>query len=164
MRRGVVGLVGGAAAALVAALVWWGGGGMVGAAGEPGARMAAGPAITVYKSATCGCCRDWVGHLERDGFVVTTIDLEALEAVKERYGVPRSLWSCHTGIVAGKVIEGHVPADIIRSFLAEPMPDADGLAVPGMPMGSPGMEGPYRERYDVFAFRTDGEARVYASR
>jgi hypothetical protein len=121
------------------------------------------PTVTVYKSPTCGCCRNWVAHLREHGFEVETVDTDRLDAVKVRYGVPAELRSCHTAIVDGKVVEGHVPADVIMTFLADST-DATGLAVPGMPMGSPGMEGPYREAYDVLSFGGEGDPRIYAVR
>lgn len=122
-----------------------------------------GPEMTVYKSATCGCCAKWIDHMRKHGFQVTVVDVSDVTAVKEQHGVPRALYSCHTAIVDGYVIEGHVPADVVLSFLEE-RPDDAGLAVPGMPMGSPGMEGDYKEPYDVIAFDRNGGGRIYASR
>lgn len=106
-----------------------------------------------------------MGHLRSNGFVVTTIDVDGAEmnALKERYGVPPELASCHTALIEGYVIEGHVPADLISSLLRE-RPDIIGLAVPGMPPGSPGMEGPNPAPYDVLAFAEGGESWVYAQR
>jgi len=121
------------------------------------------PTITVYKSPTCGCCAKWVDHVEEHGFKVVVHDTNELTRVKAMAGVPARLSSCHTAIVDGYVIEGHVPADLIRRLLEE-RPEVVGLAVPGMPMGSPGMEGPYKDAYDVLAFRRDGTTEVYASR
>jgi hypothetical protein len=119
--------------------------------------------VLVYKSPTCGCCSAWVEHLRENGFTVVTKDVTDVTEVKQTAGVPRDLFSCHTAIVEGYAIEGHVPADLIRQFLAERSGEA-GLAVPGMPMGSPGMEGSRRDRYDVIAFARDGTRRVYATR
>ncbi|MEX0600353.1 MAG: DUF411 domain-containing protein [Rhodothermales bacterium] len=121
------------------------------------------PSVTVYKSPTCGCCSKWVDHLEASGFTVNAIDTDEGALIKARYGVPGDLRSCHTALVDGYVIEGHVPAEEIKRMLAE---DAEmaGLAVPGMPMGSPGMEGPRSEAYDILAFQKDGSRAVYASR
>ncbi len=121
------------------------------------------PEITVYKSPTCGCCAKWVTHLEENGFDVKPIDLANVNEMKIRYGVPGDLTSCHTALVDGYVVEGHVPADVIKQLIEE-RPEAAGLAVPGMPIGSPGMEGPNPEEYDVLAFQKDGKRSVYAER
>jgi hypothetical protein len=123
----------------------------------------AGPVVQVAKSPTCGCCADWVDHLESEGFRVEVEDTGDLISVKRRLGVPGDLSSCHTAVVEGYVIEGHVPAGDIRRLLAERPGDVEGLAVPGMPAGSPGMEGPPPEPYDVVAFYGDGGRRVFAS-
>jgi len=121
--------------------------------------------IEVFKTATCGCCHDWIAHLQDAGFAVAAQDLEyvALAELKQTAGVPDALVSCHTGRIAGYVIEGHVPAADIRRLLVE-RPDAIGLSVPGMPIGSPGM-GPedQREAYDVILIGRDGAANVFAS-
>lgn len=121
--------------------------------------------IEVFKTATCGCCHDWIAHLKDAGFAVTAQDLEydALADLKQAAGVPEGLVSCHTGRIAGYVIEGHVPAEDIRRLLVE-RPAAIGLSVPGMPFGSPGM-GPenQREAYDVILIGRDGATVVFAS-
>jgi len=121
--------------------------------------------IEVFKTATCGCCQDWIAHLQNSGFTVAAQDLEydALADLKQTSGVPNTLVSCHTGRIAGYVIEGHVPAEDIRRLLVE-RPAAIGLSVPGMPFGSPGM-GPedQREAYDVILIGRDGAANVFAS-
>lgn len=121
--------------------------------------------IEVFKTATCGCCHDWIAHLQDAGFAVAAQDLEyvALAELKQTAGVPDALVSCHTGRIAGYVIEGHVPAADIRRLLVE-RPDAIGLSVPGMPIGSPGM-GPedQREAYDAILIGRDGAANVFAS-
>ena len=121
--------------------------------------------IEVFKTATCGCCHDWIAHLQDAGFAVTAQDLEydALADLKQTAGVPEGLVSCHTGRIAGYVIEGHVPAADIRRLLVE-RPEAIGLSVPGMPIGSPGM-GPedQREAYDVILIGRDGATMVFAS-
>lgn len=121
--------------------------------------------IEVFKTATCGCCHDWIAHLQDAGFAVTAQDLdyEVLADLKQTAGVPDGLVSCHTGRIAGYVIEGHVPAVDIRRLLVE-RPDAIGLSVPGMPFGSPGM-GPedQREAYDVILIGRDGATTVFAS-
>lgn len=121
------------------------------------------PTVTVYKSPTCGCCAKWIDHLREEGFTVETNDVQDMRSIKKERGVPASLSSCHTGEVGGYVVEGHVPADDIKALLAQ-APDAIGIAVPGMPIGSPGMEvaGQPAERYDVVMFREDGMAAVFA--
>jgi hypothetical protein len=126
---------------------------------------AARPLVTVYKSATCGCCKLWVTHLEGKGFPVKAEDVADLDAVKKKHGVPEGLQSCHTALVEGYVVEGHVPADLIDRLLAE-RPQVAGLAVPGMPIGSPGMEVPGRaaDRYQVFTFDRGGRTGVFATR
>lgn len=121
-----------------------------------------GPSITVYKSPTCGCCAKWIDHLEENGFDVKAIDTNEGSLLKARYGVPGDLASCHTALVEGYVVEGHVPAAEIKKMLNEEAQLA-GLAVPGMPMGSPGMEGPRTDSYDVVAFQKDGRRSIYAS-
>jgi hypothetical protein len=120
------------------------------------------PLVVVYKSPTCGCCAKWVDHMREAGFRLEVHDVDNLTSIKAQHGVAVDLQSCHTALVDGYVLEGHVPAEVVRRFLAE-RPMFAGLAVPGMPMGSPGMEGPYKERYDVIAFRRDGTRQVYSS-
>ncbi len=117
--------------------------------------------ITVYKSPWCGCCSKWADHLQAKGHTVTTKNMENLDAIKKLAGVPEGLQSCHTAMVDGYVLEGHVPAKDFERLLAE-RPKAKGLAVPGMPVGSPGMEGGAPERFDVMLFGTDGSTSVYA--
>ena len=119
--------------------------------------------ITVYKSPSCGCCKKWVEHLGSNGFAVTAKDMDDLDEVKATFGVPAELQSCHTATVGKYVIEGHVPADLIQKMLKE-NPAITGLAVPGMPAGSPGMEGGSAEPYDVVAFDQKGKRSVYAKR
>jgi hypothetical protein len=111
--------------------------------------------ITVHKDPNCGCCSGWVRHFQKAGFTVKTIDTAELDAIKTRLGVPTDLAACHTAQIAGYVIEGHVPAAALTRFLAE-KPNAAGLAVPGMPIGSPGMEGGTPEPYDVVLFGPAG--------
>ena len=133
-------------------------------AAHPSLALAAAPVpITVYKSPTCGCCKKWNEHLEANGFAVTTFDVEDVGPTKERLGVPRDFVSCHTGFVGGYAVEGHVPAADIHRLLKE-KPRVVGLAAPGMPMGSPGMEIPGRQAdaYDVIAFARDGKRTVWA--
>ena len=119
--------------------------------------------ITVYKTPTCGCCTKWVNHLREQGFQVTAYDISDLTPIKKKYGVPNALSACHTAIVDGYVVEGHVPADVILRLLKE-RPKVVGITVPSMPMGSPGMEGKYSEPYDVLTFDQDGKTQVYTSR
>lgn len=123
----------------------------------------AGPVVQVAKSPACSCCADWVDHLESEGFRVEVEDTGDLPSVKRRLGVPGDLSSCHTAVVEGYVIEGHVPAGDIRRLLAERPADVEGLAVPGMPAGSPGMEGAPPVPYDVVAFDGSGGRQVFAS-
>lgn len=121
-------------------------------------------AITVYKNAQCGCCRRWVEHLRKEGFQVTAKDVDDLAAIKAKLGVPSSLSSCHTAVIGPYVVEGHVPAADVRKLLAE-KPKVAGIGVPGMPVGSPGMElpGVPADKYDVMTFAKDGKQRVFAS-
>lgn len=119
--------------------------------------------VVVWKSPTCGCCNDWVEHMRANGFPVVTHDTDEMEPIKRRLGVPAGRISCHTATVRGYTIEGHVPADLVRRLIDEKSAFA-GLAVPGMPMGSPGMEGPYSQRYDVLAFDRNGNVQVYDRR
>lgn len=119
--------------------------------------LAAPVQAMVYKNPWCGCCNGWVDHLERNGFAVTAEDTDDLAPVKALLGVPAHLESCHTAVIEGYTIEGHVPAVAIERLLAA-RPALTGLAVPGMPMGSPGMEGATSEAYDVIAFGPDGES------
>lgn len=117
--------------------------------------------IPVYKSPTCGCCNKWIDHLEENGFRVTKKDLRDVTVFKADYGVTPRLASCHTAVVDGYVVEGHVPATDIRRLLAE-RPAVKGLTVPGMPMGSPGMEGPRKDPYDVLTFDGQGSTTVFS--
>ncbi len=123
------------------------------------AQATAAPEIVVRKSASCGCCAGWVVHLRKKGFKVIVENVENLELHKKLAGVPEKLQACHTAVVSGYVVEGHVPAASIRKLLAE-KPQARGLAVPGMPMGAPGMGGA-RERFDVLIFQRNGSTKVY---
>ena len=127
----------------------------------PGKALAAD--ILVYKSPTCGCCSAWIDHPKANGFEVEAQDHADMNPVKAVIGVPRHLQSCHTAVVDGYVVEGHVPADLISRMLTE-KPDIKGLAVPGMPMGSPGMEGPRKDVYDVLTFDGEGRTSIYATR
>lgn len=119
--------------------------------------------VTVYKDPNCGCCTAWAKHVRAAGFTVTERETDDLGSVKAAMGVPRALESCHTARIGGYVVEGHVPADLIAKLLRE-RPEGRGLAVPGMPIGSPGMEGGRPERYDILLFDKAGRTRVYATR
>jgi hypothetical protein len=121
------------------------------------------PGITVYKSQWCGCCTQWVAHMRDNGFEVKVEEMNDLSLIKARYSVTSELSSCHTAVVDGYVVEGHVPADLVKRLLRD-RPDVVGLAVPGMPIGSPGMEGPNKEAYDVLTFDDTGATSVYARR
>ena len=117
--------------------------------------------MLVYKSATCGCCKKWVDQMRQQGFTVTTRDEEDMTPIKADLGVPAATHSCHTAVIDGYVIEGHVPAADIKRLLKE-KPKVVGIAVPGMVVGSPGMEGPDPEPYDVVTFDAKGQTTVYA--
>lgn len=123
----------------------------------PGLAFAKSETIDVYKSATCGCCTAWVEHLRANGFNVKTQDVPNTAAYRARFGIPAALGSCHTAMIGGYALEGHVPAREIRRLLAE-KPKAVGLTVPGMPMGSPGMEmaDMPADAYDVLLVKKDG--------
>ena len=121
------------------------------------------PTMTVYKSPTCGCCTKWVEHIEAAGFTVQTQDLADVTSRKDALGVPQRLRSCHTAKVGEYVIEGHVPAADVKHLLSE-APEVRGVAVPGMPVGSPGMEVPGRpaQPYRVIAFSAEEAASIFA--
>lgn len=128
--------------------------------------LAAGnkPKIAVYKDANCGCCSQWIAHLEANGFHVTATDVDDTGVYRRRFGIPDALGSCHTGLVNGYAIEGHVPAADILALLKQ-KPAAAGLTVPGMPAGSPGMENPRnpkaRAAFDVLLVGKDGSSNVF---
>lgn len=118
--------------------------------------------VMVYKDPNCGCCGQWASHVKAAGFSVKVHDTQDLGRIKAELGVPADLYSCHTATVDGYVIEGHVPAADIKRLLAQ-RPDARGIAVPDMPIGSPGMEhGSRREPYNVILFKPDGEQFIFA--
>lgn len=123
------------------------------------------PAIQVWKSPTCGCCNDWISHLEQNGFSVQAHNT-GNNAVRQRLGMPMKYSACHTATISGYVVEGHVPAGAIKRLLRD-KPTALGIAVPQMPVGSPGMDGPAykgrRDPYDVLLVNKDGSAAVYES-
>lgn len=122
------------------------------------------PAVKVYKSPSCGCCGDWIDHMREHGFEVEVVDTNDMATVKTALGVPPEMGSCHTAEIGDYLVEGHVPAPDVKAFLAEAN-GARGLAVPGMPVGSPGMEmeGMPADPYDVVAFSTDGSTAVFRS-
>lgn len=123
---------------------------------------AAATALTVYKNATCGCCGKWVEHMRQHGFKLTVHDVDNMSPIKERVGLPYGMGSCHTAEIGGYFIEGHVPAAEVARLLQE-KPKAKGLTVPGMPIGSPGMEqGNQQQPYDVLLVKEDGSTRVFA--
>lgn len=128
------------------------------------AAASAGSQLTTYKSATCGCCKLWVDHARDNGFTVEAEDVADLNAVKNQHRIEPRHQSCHTSVSAeGYVFEGHVPAKLIRQFLQNPPAGARGLAVPAMPLGSPGMEvGDRFTPYDVIQLNRDGSERIYA--
>jgi len=116
----------------------------------------ADPEITIYKTRTCGCCSKWVDHLKANAFTPIVKEVPSTAEYRKQYGVPDQLASCHTARVGDYTIEGHVPAGDIQRLLKS-RPKAQGLAVPAMPMGSPGMEGPRRDTYSVLLFDADGK-------
>lgn len=120
------------------------------------------PTVQIYKSPTCGCCTKWAGHLRQQGFTVQAKDLTNVEPIKREHSVPAQLRSCHTALLGGYVIEGHVPVSDILRLLKE-RPQISGIAVPGMPIGSPGMEGPNPEAYKVFSFDDEGNIRPFST-
>lgn len=117
--------------------------------------------MTVYKSPTCDCCGKWITHMEENGFKVKTVDVIEMNVVKEKYGIKRNLASCHTAIIDGYFIEGHVPASDVKRLLANKT-NTKGLTVPGMPVGSPGMEmGDRVDNYQVLSVKSDGSTDVF---
>jgi hypothetical protein len=131
---------------------------------QPTTSPEASPTVEVFKSPTCGCCSKWVDHLRSHGFTVRTTDTETIDDIKAKHQIPQAARSCHTALVGGYVVEGHVPAADVQRLLKE-RPAVAGIAVPGMPIGSPGMEvpGTKAQSYDVIAFTNQGTTRVFAS-
>ena len=117
--------------------------------------------IAVYKDANCGCCGKWVEHMRAAGFDPKVVETPKMNSIKAQFGVPMELRSCHTSVIGGYVIEGHVPAGDVRRLLAQ-RPKVKGLAAPGMPAGSPGMDVPNAPAYDVVAFTAQGQASLFA--
>jgi hypothetical protein len=125
--------------------------------------FATGDEVVMYKDPHCGCCGKWAEHMREHGFKVKEVATREMGVVKREAGVPQALGSCHTATVGGYVVEGHVPAADVRRMLAD-KPAIAGLSAPGMPLGSPGMEGPYpADRYEVLSFDTEGNTAVFAS-
>ena len=155
-RRAWIGVaLGGAAVALVGER-WW-------RRTNPGVVDANVTPILVYASPSCSCCHAWMNHLQANGFRVSKELVSDVTPLKRKYRVPDRLWSCHTALIEGYIVEGHVPADVIRNVITA-RPAFAGVAVPGMPNGSPGMEGAISDRYDVISFALNGETGVYATR
>lgn len=119
-----------------------------------------GERITVYKSPTCGCCSGWIAHLRREGFDVETDSTQDMAAIKERYGIPGTAQSCHTAVIGDYVVEGHIPASVIADMLAE-RPDIKGIALPGMPDGSPGMPGRKTETWEILSLEHGGDVSLF---
>jgi hypothetical protein len=125
--------------------------------------QAAAMTLAVFKTPTCGCCGKWVDHMKAGGFDVRVTEVQSTDEYRRKYGVPDSVRSCHTATVNGYAIEGHVPADDVKRLL-KARPRAKGLAVPGMPIGSPGMEqGARRQAYSVLLFKSDGSVTEFQS-
>jgi len=120
------------------------------------------PVVKVWKTPSCGCCGKWVRHMQDAGFRVEVTDVANVDPIKAANGIPPGLASCHTALVGGYVIEGHVPASDVRRLLKE-RPDITGLAAPGMPPGSPGMDVPGSPPFDVLSVGKDGKTTVYAT-
>lgn len=128
-----------------------------------GVAAAAEAEVVMYKDPNCGCCSKWADHMREHGYMVREMPSREMGLIKSEAGVPRELASCHTAKVGRYIVEGHVPAADVKRLLAE-QPDVAGLAAPGMPMGSPGMEGPYpADRYDVISYDAAGKTQVFAS-
>ncbi len=124
-------------------------------------KVNADPVVTVYKSATCGCCNKWISHMQDNDFKIKAVDVQNMDSVKQQYGISSNLASCHTAIVDGYIIEGHVPASDVKQLLSEEK-DVLGIAVPGMPIGSPGMEmGNRIDRYAVISFDKEGNVEIF---
>ena len=147
-----------AAAAALALPAW---------ATSPAARNAEGPLVEVWKSPSCGCCGDWIKYMQANGFRVKVNEVDNAALVRKRVGFDAKFGSCHTATVGGYALEGHVPAREVKRLLAEKPRGVVGIAVPGMPIGSPGMDGPAyggkKDPYDVVMVRRDGSAAVYQS-
>lgn len=129
--------------------------------GAPALGQRAG-SMTIYRDAGCGCCLNWVAHARRAGFATRVIDSPDMTTIKRRLGVPVALWACHTAITSGLVVEGHVPLDRVTALLQRRPANVRGVAVPGMPLGSPGMESPdgRRQPFQILLFDASGRTRA----
>jgi len=136
---------------IVVAFAWM----VVGQVGEKAVDMENQLAATMYKTPTCGCCQVYGQYLKREDVNVTVVDVEDMSPIKEQHGIPRNLESCHTTMIGGYVVEGHIPMEVIERLLEE-KPDIKGIALPGMPSGSPGMPGPKTEEWTIYALNNDG--------
>lgn len=149
---------------LLLALSASGSGSAIAAAGQRSAAAAALPKVEVYKDPSCGCCALWVKHMEQAGFTVSVVNTPDMAAVHAKHRVSGPLQSCHTALVGGFIVEGHVPADDVKRLLRE-RPKVLGVTVPGMPIGSPGMEqGGVKQAYKVLTFDSAGKTTVFSSR
>jgi hypothetical protein len=133
---------------------------------EPATQINSDPHhVVMYQSPTCGCCGEWATHMKEAGYTVEVRNRNDLRSIKERHKLPRWSWSCHTAEVGGKIVEGHVPADLITRMIAEADPAVVGIVVPGMPAGSPGMpDAPGRPLYDVLQLGAGGELTRWVQR
>lgn len=120
--------------------------------------------VVVYKTEFCGCCLDWVAHLRDSGLETRVVNVTNTTKTREHFGIPHQLASCHTAKVGKYWVEGHVPADLVQQLLTQEPQDIRGLAVPGMPAGSPGMPSPSPVEYDIVAYHADGSTSIYATR
>ena len=147
-------------------LIWlvWGATACTPAAAPSSVAENAPTIITVYKSPTCGCCDGWIEYMEKHGYRVRVQEITDVTSIKNRYQIPVALQSCHTSLVGGYVVEGHVPVEALEQLLAE-RPSVKGIAVPGMPIGAPGMEqhGTAPQPYDVMSFDEAGNTAVFSS-
>ena len=153
------------AAAVASAVVLIAGTAVAVASSQSGTAVTGKRTVAVFKSPTCGCCAKWNEHMTAAGYAVTSRDLQDVSVIKDEHRIPTNLRSCHTALVGGYVVEGHVPADVVAKLLAEKPAGVVGIAVPGMPVGSPGMESSdgFEAPYQVMAFTKDGQSRIYAS-
>ena len=120
--------------------------------------------VVVYKTPSCGCCVKWVDHLEDHQMDVSVVNVPTTRGMQSKLGIPPGLRSCHTAKVGDYWVEGHVPADLVKKLITDKPDDIRGISAPGMPAGSPGMEGPNPVQYDIVAYHTDGTTSVYATR
>lgn len=147
---------------VAAALVLVGGGAVysLGRSSGPAEPALGGQEVTVYKTATCGCCKVYTQYLDGENVAMKAIDVSDLDTIKVQFGIPKDMQSCHTSIVGGYVVEGHIPLEVIEKLLAE-KPDIKGIALPGMPVGSPGMPGVKQGEWQIYALNKDGSTGEY---